>query len=716
MRVIPSAALVAVVALALALAACGSGNSSNGFTGGDGGTGSDATADTGTPGDDGGMLLGDGGLGTPTSLAITPANSTLTVTSLSMPQTEPLTAKVTYSGGSTISMPATWSVDDPAIATITSGGVVTPGGTTFGKINVTATVGSLTAKTTVTVVLNLVVTSPSVPTANQSTLGGATGADPAVTSFAYPYDQTVFPLGLQPPELQWNGGAAGDQYLLHLTAPNLDVAVFTTADPPSRFTLTQALWNTIATTAATQNVAVQLNRLSGSHAYVSAKQTWKIANADLRGIIYYWEISVGQIVGLDLATGMTQPVFDSGASATLGTPAPLNSSGAPTPPWEDNGAGKKCVACHSVSKDGSTLVSIFSKSSPGSTGPLGVVSLANASITAISDYTTDGTYDALTPDGAYSVVNYSGKTMGMLATASATPVASALDGQANVCDPTFSPDGTLFALASNCDPGFGYPVEFRTSDLTLYSFSASAAPYFTNPQTVLTSAGLGDAIAFPSFSPDSKFIVFQRGDYSRAKYTSGTTNTHGNDDLYIAPAAASASQVALSNLNGAGVLPAQDLHLNYAPTVNPIAVGGYFWVVFTSPRDYGNRMVAAGSPVDPTYDNNKQLWVSAIDANVGATNPSHPAFWLPGQNATTANMFGYWALAPCKRTPTDGGTASCTAGFECCSGYCQNGSCSMQTMGCSNLGDKCTSTSQCCTTGGSNIACIGGFCEPQQPQ
>ncbi len=716
MRVIPSAALVAVVVLAMTLAACGSGNSSNGFTGGDGGTGGDATADTGAPGDDGGMLLGDGGLGTATSLAISPANSTLTVTNLAMPQTETLTAKVTYSSGSTVSMPATWTVDDPAIATITSGGVVTPGGVTFGKINVTATVGSLTAKTTVTVALSLVVHSPSVPTGNQSTLGGATAADPAVTSFAYPYDQTVFPLGLQPPELQWNGGAAGDQYLLHLTAPNLDVAVFTTADPPSRFTLTQALWNTITTTAATQNVAVQLNRLSGGHAYVSAKQTWKIANADLRGIIYYWEISVGQIVGLDLATGMTQPVFDSGSSATLGVPTPINSSGAPTPPWEDNGAGKKCVACHSVSKDGSTLVSIFSKSSPGSTGPLGVVSLANATITAISDYTTDGTYDALTPDGAYSVVNYGDKTMGMLATSTATPVASALDGQANVCDPTFSPDGTLFALASNCDPGFGYPVEFRTSDLTLYSFSASAAPYFTNPQTVLTSAGLGDAIAFPSFSPDSKFIVFQRGDYSRAKYTSGTTNTHGNDDLYIAPAAASATQVALSNLNGASVLPAQDLHLNYAPTVNPIAVGGYFWVVFTSPRDYGNRMVATGSPVDPTYDNNKQLWVSAIDANVGATDPSHPAFWLPGQNATTANMFGYWALAPCKRTPTDGGTASCTAGFECCSGYCQNGSCSMQTMGCSNLGDKCTSTSQCCTTGGSNIACIGGFCEPQQPQ
>jgi hypothetical protein len=718
MRATRLAALVIVAAATAALAGCGSSNSSNGFTPtGDGGAGSDATADSG--GDDGGILIGgEGGLGTPTGLAINPASSSFTVTSLTSPQTETLTARATYSGGNTATVPASWTVDRPDIASITSGGVVTPSGAAFGTINVTATVGSLTAKATVTVSAKLTVPSPSVPAGSVTQLQGATAADPAVTGFAYPYDQTVFPLGLLPPEVQWNGGAAGDAYELHFTTTNLDLQVFTTADPPSRSTLTPALWNMLTTTAAAQNVTVALSRLSGGTAYASAKETWKIAKADLRGVIYYWAINQGQIISLDLSTNTLEPVFDSGSSATLGTPPPLNSSSAPTPPWQDNGAGKKCVACHSVSKDGSTLVSIFSKASPGSTGPLGVVSLGNDTITAISDYTTDGTYDALTPDGRYSVVNYSGKTMGLLQTATAAPVASALDGQANLCDPTFSPDGTLFALGSNCDPGFGYPVEFRTSNLTLYSFSATTAPYFTNAQTVLTSAGVGDAIAFPSFSPDSKFIFYQRGDYSRAKYTSGTVNTHGNDDLYVAPAQAGATQVALSNLNGAGVLPAQDLHLNYGPTVNPIAVGGYFWVVFTSPRDYGNEMVAPGTtyPNDPTYANRKQLWVAAVDANIGATDPSHPAFWLPGQDFTTANMFGYWALAPCKQTPSDGGTASCTAGFECCSGYCENGSCSTQKSGCSGLGDKCTTTADCCTTSGSDIACIGGFCEPQQPQ
>jgi hypothetical protein len=714
-----AASLFLLVAVALA-AACGSSGNKSGFAPtSDGGASDGTTTDSPSGGDDGGTLIGEGGLGTATSLAITPANSTITVTSLTSPQTETLTAKVTYSGGATANAAASWTIDLLDIASISGAGTVTPTGSTFGKATVTAKAAGLTATTTVTVALKLVVAGPTIPTSSQNQLTGATATDPSVTAFAYPYDQTVFPLGLLPPEIQWDGGSAGDDYLLHFTGPNLDLEVFTTADPPSRYTLTPSLWNTVTTTAAGANVSLALSRLSGGVAYKSAAESWSIANADLRGIIYYWAINEGQIVQLDLANGTLSPAFTPGSSMSLDAPTPINSSSATTPPWEDNGSGSRCVACHSVSKDGSTLVSVFSRDQPGSTGPTGVITLANQTITNISDYTTDGIYNALTPDGSLMVVDYSGKTMGLLSTASAMPVASALDGQMSLCDPAFSPDGTLFALASDCDPGFGYPVEFRTSNLTLYSFSPTVSPYFTNPFDVEDSTGVGDAIAFPSFSPDSKWVFYQRGDYSRAKYNDTSGNpTHGNDDIYVAPASASSTQIALDNLNGTAYLPTVDLDLNYAPTVNPISVGGYFWVVFTSPRDYGNEMVAPGSayPDDPTYANNKQLWVAAIDANIGTTDPSHPPFWLPGQDGTSANFFGYWALAPCKATPTDGGTQSCTAGFECCSGFCVNGSCATQSPGCSMQGDKCTMTSDCCTTSGSNIACIGGFCEPQSPQ
>ncbi|HTQ41429.1 MAG TPA: hypothetical protein VMI75_01650 [Polyangiaceae bacterium] len=718
-RSLPFVALVLALASAALAPACGSSNQNGGFTpdasssGGDGSAGDDGSSD-------GPSFGGDSSHGAVVALSVTPKTSTITVTNPASPPTTTLTAVATYADGTNANVPASWTVDRFDIAGVgAASGKVTPTGTTFGIVTATASAAGKTATGAVTVDLKTAINPGNVPPAGQTSLNGATASDPGVTTFAYPYDGTVFPEGLLPPEQQWNGGAAGDQYSLHYTGPHFDLTVYFEADPPSRMTLPVTMWNSLTSSLASLPITVELHRLSGGTAYKSASQAWHVANANLRGDIYYWAINQGQIYKIDLASGMRSPVFDSGPSTSLGTPTPLNSGSPNSPPWEDNGAGKRCVACHSVSKDGSTLVSVFSRYSPGSTGPVGFVSLATGAIADISDYTTDGIYDALSPDGAFSVVNYSDKSMGLVVSSTAMPAASALDGQTNLCDPVFSPDGTLFALAANCDPGFGYPVEFRTSNLVVYSFSKTA-PYFTNPQTVVTSSGQGDAIAFPSFSPDSKFVFFQRGDYSRAKYG---TNQHGNDDLYVVPAQAGAAPVALASANNPGnVLPADSQHLNYAPTVNPIASGGYVWVVFTSPRDYGNEMVSpeGAPPNDATYQNHKQLWVAAVDANIGTVDPSHPPFWLPGQDSTTANMFGYWALSPCKPTMGDGGPQTCAAGFECCSGFCRDTDggppvCVDNPGGCHQVGEKCTTTADCCNSSGT-VQCIGGVCQETMPQ
>ena len=652
-----------------------------------------------------------------TSLAITPATATLTVTNPAMVPTQALLATATLADGTSEPASASWTIDRLDIASVGAGsGILTPTGTTFGVVTVTAAAMGVTATAQVTVslvsTLNVGMLSPT----DQAALGGATAVDPAVTSFAYPYTATVFPRGLLPPEEQWNGGAMGDRYSIQLTAPSFDLTLYLNADPPSRFTMPTATWNSLTASAAGADVTVQLNRVTGaSTAYVSATQTWHVADANLRGSIYYWAISEGQIYKIDLPTGTRSPVFDSGQSSAVGTPAPLDDSAPLSPPWEDNGSGKRCVACHSVSKDGSTLTSVFSRA--GSEGPLGFVNIASATISAVGDYQANGRYDALTPNGAQSLVNLDAKTMQLLDTATAMPIATALDGVANLCDPSFSPDGTLLALAASCDPGFGYPVEFRTSNLVTYAY-ANAPPYFMTPQTILTSAGVGDAIAFPSFSPDSQFIFLQRGDYSRAKYG---TNQHGNDDLYVTAAQPNATAIALANANNpGGVLPADSQHLNYAPTVNPIAEGGYIWVVFTSPRDYGNEMVSpqGPAPMDATYSNHKQLWVTAVDANIGTVDPSHPPFWLPGQDSTTPNMFGYWALSPCEPTTGDAGPSSCTAGFECCSGFCRDMGagpvCVSNPGGCHQVGEACMTSADCCGDA-MGVSCVDQICQETMP-
>jgi hypothetical protein len=702
---------VVAVGAVVGVAACGgSGSGGNGFAGGD--SGLDATTDAPVFND-------DANHGAVMSITVSPATTTLTVTNTATPPTAQLSAIAKYADGSSAPVDASWTVNLPNIAGVGAGtGLVTPTGSTFGAVSVTATVGAMSAGASVTVNLVAKINPGNVSGSAQTSLDGATAADPSVTTFAYPYDATVFPQGLLPPEQQWNGGAMSDSYSLHYTAPSIDLTVYLTADPPSRFTLPVAMWNTLTSSAPAADMKVVLHRLTGSTAYVSATQTWHIADANLGGTIYYWAINEGQIYAIDLAAGTRSPVFASGPNTALGTPTPINAGAPENPPWESNGtstANTRCVACHSVSKDGSTLASVFSRDS--STGPLGFVSIASGSIAAIGDYTANGTYDALTPDGKQSVLNNGSKAMTLMDSTTATPIASALDGQTNLCDPAFSPDGTRFALAANCDPGFGWPVEFRTSNLVFYSY-ANAAPYFTSPQTVITSTGIGDAIAFPSFSPDSQFIFFQRGSYSRAKYG---TNQHGIDDLYVVPAAANATPIALANANDpGGILPADSKHLNYAPTVNPISEGGYIWVVFTTPRDYGNEIVSpqGAPPMDATYSNRKQLWVTAVDANVGTVDPSHPAFWLPGQDITTANMFGYWALSPCKATMGDAGPQSCSAGFECCSGYCRDNGmgpvCVDNPGGCHQTGEVCTTAADCCGSG-MGVSCVGGICQQTQP-
>jgi hypothetical protein len=159
--------------------------------------------------------------------------------------------------------------------------------------------------------------------------------------------------------------------------------------------------------------------------------------------------------------------------------------------------------------------------------------------------------------------------------------------------------------------------------------------------------------------------------------------------------------------------------------VNPVASGGYFWVVFTSRRLYGNVITAApwdspfvgsgtfgSSVVLPTP---KKLWVAAIDINgTPGKDRSHPAFYLPGQELDAINSRGFWVVNPCQ---ADG--ATCVSGDECCGGYCvaaEGGlTCRSMPNGCSQQYDKCTTASDCCGAS-QGYMCIDNRCSAPAAQ
>src|SRR5580658_6790053 len=84
----------------------------------------------------------------------------------------------------------------------------------------------------------------SVPTNAQTGLTGATAPDTSVV-WAYPYDWTVWARGLLPPTLQWNGGAATDDYYVHVVSPTFELQQFATATnaPSSQLLLDATTWS-----------------------------------------------------------------------------------------------------------------------------------------------------------------------------------------------------------------------------------------------------------------------------------------------------------------------------------------------------------------------------------------------------------------------------------------------------------------------------------------
>jgi hypothetical protein len=110
-----------------------------------------------------------------------------------------------------------------------------------------------------------------------------------------------------------------------------------------------------------------------------------------------------------------------------------------------------------------------------------------------------------------------------------------------------------------------------------------------------------------------------------------------------------------------------------------------------------------------------KLWVAAIDLPTSGGefptapggDPSHPAFYLDGQELSADNLRGFWVLPPCM---ANGST--CATGDQCCGGYCEMAACTATPPSCSNEFDLCTTAADCCMT--TNL-CINGRCaQPAQ--
>jgi hypothetical protein len=573
-----------------------------------------------------------------------------------------------------------WTADSPQVGSIASlpGGVgdYSASTTQGGVVTVKAAYKGKTATAKLTVRLRIETNDAVVDATSKDLLRKATKADASV-KWAYPYDDTVFPRGLSGPTLMWMGGDPTDEYRVEIESPTFSYEAFVKATPPARFEIPQATWTKFveSTTGAT-TLRVTRNTKAGAATQI-AKLGWTIAPGSMRGTIYYWSNREGRIMRI-------KP----GAA----TPDDFSATSLP--------AAACTMTCHSVSADGSTLIS-------GGDGLGGAYDLlANKPRFALSGDTTairSWNMAAITPNGKKLVLNGDGKGGLYDVDGGAAVAASGLEGVPTWM-PAFSPDGKVLLYADLAGAGGG-SLFARDFDGATNKFGA--ARMIADAKAVAGRTFIG----YPSGAPDGLWAIYARGSNgydTRGQCVSGepTCRYDNRSDLYLANTKTPGAELALKKASGVGYPFAagdRDTSWNFEPTFAPISAGGYYWVVFTSRRTYGN--MATSSP-----DQTKQLWVAAIEQSPKAgTDPSHAAFRLPGQGATSLNMRGFWALDPCKG---DGG--ACGSGSECCGGYCESAVCKSAPPPCSSDDEKCTTDADCC--GGAGLTCINHKCALPGPR
>lgn len=689
--------------------------------------GSDAAGAAGpeTPGDGGagfelslgGAASNEGGAESQATLQVSAEHDTLDVDGT--PAVVQLDAH--YSDGSRPNTVA-WSVDASGIGSVNDAGEFRANGFVAGDVVVSAQVGSQTA--TVTLHVNVAISSDpdELATKTKDALRAGGQGGPADVGpdgglrFLYPYDETVFPRGLSAPLVQLDGDAADATYV-KVTTGDFSYEAFAAASGPTRVALPEAVWRGITLSAAPGAwVEVAVSKASGGEVTGPVSERWLIAPGSLKGFVYY------NTYRSKLASSGAVMRIKPGEDATV----------------LQNG----CTVCHSVSAQGNVMVAGVQWDTANAVVSRSFDLPSNGGIQLRNEQDEGRVYPfgGLTPDGALvltSGVPASGAKMrGMsgelftrlVDTSTGDTVASPSFGVKVAMTPNFAPDGSRVAFNNHDASAAGHV-------LSVASFDGSQDPPEFGAVTNLVSDAQ-HVVAWPSFLPDGAALVFHSGDsFDTAKSGGGALYA----DVHLVDVKSKAVSK-LDRLNGYDdqgklYLPggaAQEAHLNYEPSVLPVPVGGYYWVLFTSRRTYGNSIAPGGTvprgddiwgtPQPPEKESpspRKKIWVAAIDLeHDGAVDPSHPAFYLPGQELESGNMRAFAALEPCRKNGK-----GCESGAECCGGFCRETSrdadgvpvltCSAPPANaCSNIDEPCKDASECCQA---KAVCINKRCAAPPP-
>ncbi|MAQ17872.1 MAG: hypothetical protein CMN30_24125 [Sandaracinus sp.] len=609
-----------------------------------------------------------------TSLAIQPAAPSLVVTGA--PASITLMGEVTYDDGSTAVATGFWSIDSARLGTIdATSGEFTATGDLSGTVEVSLEAMGLMATETLTITVERTVIVEGAPADSAARFDAAPVATVDVAAreagLLYPLDAALFPKNVYAADLQWERGVEGDLYRVRMQIPGVSATAYlahTGAAFGYDWPVAGDIWRALAEAAPETSVSLTVDRLEAASGEVvpGTVRSFRFADASIRGSLYYW----------DLANGRIQRIRGDGTGLEAFMPSP------PARPSD----GSRCVACHTVSRDGTRMAAeMWSGGGPGAIFDLTADLSGDPAPTVVAPGITAFLTASFSPDNDRLVANAGNELFLMDGnTGARLPAGGAGLPATGSAHPTWSPDGTQIAYAMNTNGSWG--VDFTAADLGI--IDVTGADTFAAPRVI--HPGAGRVVARPTWSPDSNLLAIQYGTNSRID--NGGTAYPGT--------------VRLVSRDGVNVWNLETLNAgvenNYDPNFSPFDEGGYFWLAFVSTRDYGNAQSGTRG------SGRRQLWVAAVsNAATPGADPSFVPYWLPQQNRLEQNMAAYWTMEPCR---SEGLT--CATSDDCCSGFCRDTGAGPvcvppDEVECSERGEACGSDSDCCEGAGT---CIANVC------
>jgi mono/diheme cytochrome c family protein len=563
---------------------------------------------------------GNSGEGELVSIDVEPPNATLTYTGT--PVALDYKAIGHFKDGSTAELTdAVFTLDsDGARLGEISAATFTASGQGAGKGSVIATVADISGATGVIVVVHRTDLGPGVPADGATKFPDAVAPMGAQSpTVVYPLQDAVMPTSVKAPVVQWESeGAADHLYRVRVQSGLAIVDTILAYDPAFTFSLQPTLdrWQMLknSTDGVIRVTVEHWDATTGAQG--SAPITVRMIPANITGAIYYWNLQAGQMEQIDEA-GRTVAIKN--------------------PPMKSNGS--RCVACHTVSKDGRYLSGALWEG--GSQGA--VFDMANDAVKTadpaptVTPLVENSTYTVLfstfNADATRLMLNR-GTGLEVIDPKNGATVATTGLPTSGVAHPAWSPDGSSVALVRNITSAggpAGWAVDYDRGDLSVMPVTGDT---FGAPATLVPASAVDPAFAapsWPSFAPDSEWIAYGAG-----------VNSRGRNDAI--PAVYPGALFVVSKTGGipyrldTACANARDCYL---PNFSPYDEGGYFWLVFYTTRDYGNAQAGTKGT------QRRQLWVTAISkAKLAAGDPSSVPYWLPDQDVKTANMSAYWALPP----------------------------------------------------------------------